>query len=554
MIKTFASIGSLKARITVVVVFLVLLAAGLVTYVSLHLAERQMRSVVGDQQFALLSSAAAYIDEDLVSKKSLLAALREQLVYADIGAPSAIQGFLEAHGSLRDEFFNVIALDKSGKLIANLNDRRAVGDFSKRDYFIDTVAAHEGLVSHPFRSTLSGKPVVVVTEPVYDAAGKLLFVIGGAIDLQRPRFFGQLEALKSGRTGYLFMLTTTGTIIHHPDKQRILNNVKDEAGGVVPSTLAAMNGFEGTLDGKSKRGIVSLITYKRLRQTDWIIGAVYPVDEAFAPLIDMRKNAMVASAAVAAAAGLIGWLAILRLLRPLGALRKHVARIAEGSKDIDVFDVARKDEFGELSRAFFNLSQQRRDAENNLVKLTRTDPLTDIHNRRMFDEIFAAALERARRSRRGLGLAYLDIDRFKQINDTYGHGVGDQVLVEFAKRLKNCVRITDAVARLAGDEFVVIFEHLGSHDEAAGLATKMLDAIRPDFLVGGLVLTVTSSVGIAVDMGSVGAVGDFMEEADKALYAAKEAGRNGYSVRLLRTPSAQPAGVMSAPAVADSHK
>lgn len=553
MIKAFARIGSLKARITVVVVFLVLLAAGLVTYVSLHLAERQMRTVVGDQQFALLSSAAAYIDEDLVSKKSLLMALREQLAYGNIRTPSSIQGFLEAHGSLRDEFFNVIALDKSGKLIANLNDRRATGDFSKREYFIDTVASHEGLVSSPFKSALSGKPVVLVTEPVYDAAGKLLFVIAGAIDLQRPRFFGQLEALRPGRSGYLFMLTIRGTIIHHPDKERILNNVKEEAGGAVPSTLAALNGFEGTLDGKTKRGIAALITYKRLRQTDWIIGAVYPVDEAFAPLIDMRKNALFASAAVAVAAGLIGWLAILRLLRPLGALRKHAARIADGSSNIEVFDVARKDEFGDLSRAFFYLSQQRRDAEKKLVKLTRTDPLTGIHNRRMFDEIFAAALERSRRSRRGLGVAYLDIDRFKQINDTYGHGVGDQVLVEFAKRLKDCVRITDAVARLAGDEFVVIFENLGSDAEAAGLATKMLDAMHPNFLVGELVLTVTSSVGIAVDMGSVGAVGDFMEEADKALYLAKKAGRNAYSVRLLpTTPAAPPAEVTSRSAVAES--
>ncbi|MES2758195.1 MAG: diguanylate cyclase [Pseudomonadota bacterium] len=543
MIKTFASTGTLKARLTFVVVFLVLLAAALVTYVSLHLAERQMRTVVDGQQFALLSSAAGYIDEDLVSKKSLLMSLREQLVYQNIQEPSSVQGFLEAHGSLRDEFFNVIALDKSGKLIANLSDRRVIGrdNFSKRDYFIDTVANHEGLISRPFKSVLSGKPVVAVTEPVYDAAGKLVFVLVGAIDLQRPRFFGQLEALRSGRSGYLFMLTTQGTIIHHPDKQRILKNVKEEVGGAVPSTLAAMNGFEGTIEGKSKRGIVSLITYKRLLQTDWIIGAVYPVDEAFAPLIEMRKTALFASAAVAVLAGLIGWLAILRLLRPLGALRKHVARIAEGSGDIDVFDVARRDEFGELSRAFFFLSQQRREAENSLMKLTRTDPLSGIHNRRMFDEVFAAAIERERRSRRGLGLAYLDVDRFKQINDTHGHAVGDQVLIEFAKRLKHCVRITDSVARLAGDEFVVIFENLGGDAEAAGLATKILDAIRPDFVVGDLVLTITASVGIAVDVGGGGAVADFVEAADKALYTAKDSGRNCYSVRSLSTESYPPA-------------
>jgi diguanylate cyclase (GGDEF)-like protein len=537
MIKKFASTGTLKTRITLVVVFLVMLAAALVTYVSLHLAEREMRSVVGDQQFALLSSVAAYIDEDLVTKKTLLMTLQEQLTYTNMRGVSSIQGFLEAHGGLRDEFSNVIALDQTGKIIANLNDPSVNGSasFSKRDYFIDTVAGRKGVISYPFKSILSGKPVIVVTEPVYNAVGELVTVLVGSIDLQRQRFFGQLETLKSGTTGYLFMLTTDGTIIHHPDKQRILKNVKQEAGGAVASTLAAMNGFEGTVEGKSKRGIVSLITYKKLHNTDWIIGAVYPVDEAFAPLIAMRTKALFASAAVAVAAGLLGWLAILRLLRPLGALRKHVARLSEGSENIEVFDVARKDEFGELSRAFFFLSQQRRDAESNLMKLTRTDPLTGIANRRMFDEVFAAALERARRNGQGLGLAYLDVDRFKQINDTHGHGVGDLVLVEFAQRLKQCVRITDTVARLAGDEFVVVFEHLGGDAEADGLAQKVLDALRPDFLIGELALKVTASVGIAVNMDGGGAVADFVEAADKALYDAKGAGRSCFAVRAVAT-------------------
>ena len=535
MIKTLVGIGTLKSRIAVVVVFLVLLAAALVAYVSLQLGERHMRAVVGDQQFALLSSAAAYIDEDLASKKTLLMAMGEQLALGDYGAPSAIQLFLEEHASLRGEFFNVIALDATGKLIANLNNRRAIGtaNFSKREYFIDTVSSHEGLISAPFRSALSNQPVVVVTEPVFDATGKLLYILGGAIDLQRPRFFGQLEVLKPGKSGYLFMLTKQGTIIHHPDKQRILMNVKHEAGGAVPSTLAAMNGFEGWIEGSSKRGVKALITYKRLLRTDWIVGAVYPVDEAFAPLIDMRKTALLASAGVAIAAGLIGWLAILRLLRPLAALRRHVAHISDGSSNIEVFDVARQDEFGELSRAFFTLSQQRREAENKLIALTRTDTLTGIHNRRMFEEVIVAALARARRNQQQLALAYLDIDHFKHVNDTYGHGTGDQVLVEFAMRLKLAVRATDTVARLAGDEFVVIFENLADDTEAVRLAKKIRSHIEPAFVLGELSLAITTSIGIATNANGSASIGELMEASDNALYEAKSGGRNGYAVRCL---------------------
>lgn len=535
MLTAFVRFGTLKSRITVVMVLLVLLAAGLVAYVSLQLVEREMRAVVGDQQFALLSSAAAYIDEDLAAKKTLLMAMGEQLALADYRAPSAIQQFLEAHASLRGEFFNVIALDADGKLLANLHDRRTVGtaNFARRDYFIDTVRSREGVISRPFKSALSNQPVVVITEPVFDGAGKLRSILIGVMDLQRPRFFGQLDALKLGQSGYLFMLTKAGVIIHHPDKQRILMNVRDEAGGVVPSTLAAMNGFEGWSEGLSKRGVNALITYKQLRQTDWIVGAVYPVDEAFSPLIKMRWKALLASALVAIAAGLFGWLAIMRLLRPLGALRKHVARISDGSANIDVFDVARKDEFGELSRAFFVLSQQRRDAEERLVRLTRTDPLTGIPNRRMFAEVFDAALARTGRNGQQLALAYLDIDRFKHINDTYGHGVGDLVLVEFARRLREAVRSTDTVARLAGDEFVVVFENLVGDVEAAMLAKKILANIRSAFIVGELALTITASIGIALDVDGSASVKDLMDASDQALYDAKSAGRDGYAVRCL---------------------
>lgn len=527
---------TLKFRLTALVAGLVLLAAGLVAFASLYLAERQMAAIVGAQQFALLSSAAGYIDEDLSSRRTLLAMLREELAPPRRHDRAALQGWLEAHGSLRDEFFNMTVFDAAGNVLANLNNRAIVGKVSARErpYFKDTVRTRDGLVSAPFRSALSGRPVVLVTEPVYQADGALLYVLAGSIDLQRPRFFGHLEALKPGISGYLFMLTGDGTIIHHRDKERILKRVTEEAGGAVPSTLAALKGFEGTVVARNKRGVESLISYKRLARADWIIGAVYPVDEALTPLIAMRGKSLVASALVALLAGVAGGLAIWRILRPLASLREKVGRIVDGSARIEVFDSAGKDEIGDLSRAFFTLSRQRRAAEMEMASLARTDPLTGINNRRMFEEIFALALGRAARQETRLVLAYLDIDHFKSINDQYGHGVGDRVLVEFAARLKQAVRNTDSVARLAGDEFVVIFEGAGGDATPEALAQKILDAVAPPFVIGGLSLMVTTSVGIALD-GAPGATLDqYLAAADEALYGAKAAGRRRYAIERMQ--------------------
>ncbi|NHZ81684.1 diguanylate cyclase [Massilia sp. CCM 8695] len=543
--------ATLKFRLTVVVIGLVLLATSVLTFVSLYLAERQMRDVIGSQQVALLSSAAAYIDADLESRQSLLKTLREELGRSGGRPPGGLQAFLEAHTTLRDEFFNVLVLDHTGTMRANMNDRRTNDtiNFGKRAYFTETVAAREGVISKPFKSVLSGKPVILITEPLYDDEGKLIFILGGGIDLQRPRFFGQLEALGSGATGYLFMLTSDGTIIHHPKKERILQRVQEEAGGAVASTMAALGGFEGWVEGPTKRGVRALITYKRLRKTDWILGAVYPVEEAFTPLIRMRPTALLASVAVAALAGLAGWLAILRLLRPLGGLRRHVAGIVDGSADIEVFNVRRPDEFGELSRAFYTLSQQRRQAELNLEAQARTDILTGIDNRRMFEETFAAALGRAARSNTAIALAYLDIDHFKAINDTYGHKAGDEVLVEFARRLRTAVRSTDSVARLAGDEFVAIFEGLRDDIEPTILAEKILDMARTPFLAAGASLQVSTSVGIAIGRGGAAGADEYLALADEALYAAKQAGRNRYVMcRLGAAPKGAPQATSPLPA------
>ena len=530
--------GTLRSRVTALLIVLVFMATGLVAMSSLTIAERQMRVIVGDQQQALLTSVAAFIDQDLDAKRMLLSGLAEQLTEETLEDTHRLQDFLERRGTLRDTFANVVVFDADGNLVASLNDRRSIGtvNVATRDYFRDTVVAHRGLLSQPVKSRISGKPAVLLTEPVYDHAGKLAFMLAGGIDLQQPSFQGQINALKPGNTGYLFIVTTDGLIVQHPDASRLLGNVRDTGvrgaeGGASPSMLDALQGVEGWAIGASRSGAPALLSYKRLRTANWIIGSVYPLGEAFTPLIAMRFKSLVASAVVAVLAGLIGWLTVLRLLRPFGALRQHVKRLASGGSDISVFNVDRQDEFGDLSRAFYGLSQQRAAAEAALEAQARTDPLTGLHNRRMFEETFDQAIARARRAQTSLALAYLDIDHFKRINDTLGHGMGDKVLVEFARRLKEAVRATDTVARLAGDEFVVIFENLSDPALPQVMGEKILAAMGPDFALGEEFLTVSTSVGIATGMARGATMEHFLASADRALYAAKEAGRGRFSIR-----------------------
>ncbi|AVR97012.1 sensor domain-containing diguanylate cyclase [Pseudoduganella armeniaca] len=536
-------VKNLKSRLTVVITALVFISGVLLALAALTLAEREMAGLVGDREYALLSSAAGHLERDLDAKRTLLRAIGEGAQLDGLAAPGAVQSYLERHATLREQFFNVVAFDPSGKLVASLVDRRQIGTLSVADrpYFTQTVNAREGIVSQPFRSKLSGRPVVLLTEPLYDATGQLVCILAGGIDLGQPSFLGQLEPLKPGRSGYLFLLAPDGTILHHPDARRILRKVSEEPGGVMPTTQRALAGAEGWSRARTKAGVDALIGYKRVQSTGWIVGIVYPAAEAFAPLIALRREAMLPTTLLALLAGLLGWLAIHRLLRPLETLRTLIARVERGEADIDVLDLSRRDEVGALSRAFHSLTRLRARADEEMARLARTDSLTGLYNRRMFEGELDKALLRANRTASRVAVAYLDIDRFKQINDTHGHATGDLVLIEFARRLRATVRVTDTVARLAGDEFVVLFEHLSSSEELAALGRKIVEAMRPRFLADSVDLAVTTSVGLAVAAPGIGRDA-LLRQADEALYAAKAAGRDGY--RVVPPPPLDAAGTL----------
>lgn len=172
-------------------------------------------------------------------------------------------------------------------------------------------------------------------------------------------------------------------------------------------------------------------------------------------------------------------------------------------------------------------------AEERMSQLARVDTLTDLPNRRQFEERLAEAMARSRRTRRPVALMYLDIDHFKGINDSLGHQGGDLVLQEFARRLRASVRTTDTVARLAGDEFVVVLEGLNVGQEAEGVAQKIIDAMTPPVRVQGRMLEVTTSIGIVVSGADEPDGATLTARADDALYRAKRAGRNRFAVSTL---------------------
>jgi diguanylate cyclase (GGDEF)-like protein/PAS domain S-box-containing protein len=171
---------------------------------------------------------------------------------------------------------------------------------------------------------------------------------------------------------------------------------------------------------------------------------------------------------------------------------------------------------------------ERKAAEDKITHLARTDGLTGLANRATFIERLRQSFALAQRSALGFAVLYLDLDKFKPVNDTFGHPVGDLLLQEVAGRLKGCTRASDLVARIGGDEFAIVQSEVSEPANAGALAVKVQDELRRPFLIHGSEINVSVSIGISPYLTGVESADAMLVQADMALYRSKEEGRNQY--------------------------
>jgi diguanylate cyclase (GGDEF)-like protein len=171
---------------------------------------------------------------------------------------------------------------------------------------------------------------------------------------------------------------------------------------------------------------------------------------------------------------------------------------------------------------------ERRQREARIKYLATHDGLTDLPNRALFAELLSASIKTAHRYKKKMALLFIDLDRFKVINDTLGHADGDALLLEVASRLRQSLRTSDVVARLGGDEFVVILPEVADEQEVAVVARKLLSAVMKPVILSGQECRVTASIGVALYPEHGNDEQTLTKNADRAMYLAKEEGKNDF--------------------------
>ncbi|HEX6159113.1 MAG TPA: EAL domain-containing protein, partial [Thermoanaerobaculia bacterium] len=173
---------------------------------------------------------------------------------------------------------------------------------------------------------------------------------------------------------------------------------------------------------------------------------------------------------------------------------------------------------------------ERRQAEEQIEYQAYHDALTGLPNRSLFRDRLTVALAHAKRQSGPVAVMFLDLDRFKYINDTFGHSLGDELLRGIAERLRRSLREEDTIARMGGDEFTVLLADLTAVDDAAMIAQKLLETVAAPLHIEGHELYITTSIGIALYPSDGDTAEALLKNADGAMYRAKEAGRNSYQL------------------------
>lgn len=218
------------------------------------------------------------------------------------------------------------------------------------------------------------------------------------------------------------------------------------------------------------------------------------------------------------------------LVRPVECMHEGVLKLQSGDYEHRI-EVARRDELGELAEAFNDMAAALLDSHLALTLRATHDSLTGLPNRvTLLERLVASFGPDSERRARQESVLFIDIDDFKDINDSVGHEGGDELLVQLAARLNECVRPHDLVARLGGDEFAVVVVEGDGGVTAIDVAERILAAMYEPFTVGGVRLLVSVSIGVAQRHPETGDAAELLRQADFAMYMAKGGGKGCYQV------------------------
>ena len=424
------------------------------------------------------------------------------------------------------EYVELMVVDRQGRVIAT--SARQIRSVQMPQHWTSDVQDDQPAIGDPYHDENLGTTLVVVAVPIHVPSTRFLGALAAKISLGTiDQMFRQYAPSDSGRT---FLVTT--------DSSTLGSIVSGRGTGtrLVPTALQQLMGRDTTLttygsfDGQ--RVVASL---HREPGLPWAVVSEEPETAAFRQVTRLRRLMILLPSALLAGIGLIAYFLGLLIVRPLDRLTKGAAKVAAGHLDVDL-PVHSGGEVGYLTKMFNTMVVRLRegrealDAANEtlrrkndeLERLSVTDGLTGLYNRRRLMETLSDEARRSQRLKHTFAVLMVDVDHFKKYNDSFGHQAGDTVLTKVAGLLREATREVDFVARYGGEEFLILLPETGM-GEALDIAERIRTRIAAEVFPGR---HMTVSIGVSEFPLHGENADQVVGAADEALYEAKREGRD----------------------------
>lgn len=483
------------------------------------------------QLLTMANYVAKNIDRNVVERREMLQRVAARVPLGLLHNRNQLQRWLGERHDINPVFSQgMIVLDRTGGVLADYPapHDHGVRSLADRDYFKQALTGAFG-IGCPVIGRISKVPVLPMAMPIRNNVGQVCAILVGVSALKSPNFLDTLYTTRIGETGGLVLVSPRDRlIIGASDADTVLQPVPEE-GRHLQLLDQAMQGFRGVAVTVAS-GVKELAAIASVPSSGWFVVARMPTRELYAPSRHLNRFLLKNTAIIAPIFLLIMVFVLRRVMRPLKNAAYHADRMTHGEIPFEPLPVVHNDEVGHLTAAFnrvlSKLIESRAEHEHSALH----DALTGLPNRQLLADRMGLALARLKRNPGHIAVLFLDLDGFKQINDGLGHKAGDTALHEVAERLLSSMRGEDTLARVGGDEFVILLSDLGENAEevAALVANKCLKAFQDAFVISDTPCQLGTSIGIAI--GSEESSADkLLIAADRAMYRAKEAGRGRYS-------------------------
>jgi diguanylate cyclase (GGDEF)-like protein len=432
--------------------------------------------------------------------------------------------------SVRERFSDyeeLVVVNASGRMVASSASKPRTLHLPK-DWQRE-LSATNAVVGEAAWDKLLGKAILLVAVPVQSTDGRIVGALAARLNLRGAE--QSLRMFAPAAAGRIYLVGSSGNVI----VSSMASSLDLMQTSIRPALFKRLSKNEGTVATyESVSGLEVLGSLKQVPRVGWAVVAEIPTDAAYHQVRRFRDMTLAIVAGLLLGVTAIAYHLGLLIVRPLERLTRGAAEVAEGDLAVDL-PIA-TGEVGDLTYVFNHMvgrlrqSRQQLDAVNatlrdrneELERLSASDSLTGLSNRRVLTQRLAEELLRSQRQNHSFTVVMLDVDHFKKYNDAHGHPAGDEVLKRVANILRTSTRAGDCTARYGGEEFAVLLSGKGV-EEATQLAERIRERVAEEEFTSG---RITISAGIAEFPGHGHTADAVISSADEALYQAKREGRN----------------------------